>query len=310
MTRAAISIAGLHKRYGSVEAVRGVSFEVSSGEILGLLGPNGAGKTTTLECVLGLRRPDSGVIRIDGLDPARAANRVKTRVGALLQGAALQDKITSRQALDLFGSFYPNRFETDELLARFDLEPKADASFHTLSGGERQRLFLALALVNRPAVLILDEPTAGLDPGARRDLRAVMLAMREEGRAILLSTHDIEEAAHLCDRVAIIDAGRVVAIGPPAELAARSSAPAHIVVRTEPVLSRPAVESLPDVAVTACGDRGWRLGTRSPNQVLAALLRLAEDAGADLIDVELRRPTLEDVFLELTGRPWSEESRA
>src|SRR5450631_2442141 len=179
---AAVSVTGLSKRYGATEAVSDVSFEVGAGRIFGLLGPNGAGKTTTLECILGLRQPDRGSIQIDGL------------VGAQLQAATLQDKITPRQALELFGAFYPEPFTADELLARFDLEDKADAPFASLSGGQRQRLFLALALVNRPTLLVLDEPTAGLDPQARRKLRSLIGEMRSDGRTVLLSTHDLQEA--------------------------------------------------------------------------------------------------------------------
>ena len=200
---AAVSVAGLWKRYGDTEAVCGVSFEVGAGQIFGLLGPNGAGKTTTLECILGLRQPDGGSIQINGLDLRTHATQAKLLVGAQLQAATLQDKITPRQALDLFGSFYPQSFASDELLGRFDLEAKADVPFATLSGGQRQRLFLALALINRPTLLVLDEPTAGLDPQARRTLRALIREMRTEGRAVLLSTHDLEEAGQLCDRIAL-----------------------------------------------------------------------------------------------------------
>ena len=231
---AAVSVAGLSKRYGVTEAVSCVSFEVGAGQIFGLLGPNGAGKTTTLECILGLRQPDAGSIRIDGSDLRTHAARAKLLVGAQLQAATLQDKITPRQALELFGSFYPQPFAGDELLARFGLEDKADAPFATLSGGQRQKLFLALALVNRPTLLVLDEPTAGLDPQSRRTLRALIGDMRTEGRTVLLSTHDLEEAAQLCDRVAIMDGGRMIAIAPPAELIGRAKSPTRVIVRTAP----------------------------------------------------------------------------
>jgi len=302
-----VSVAGLSKRYGAVQAAREVSFEAGPGEIFGLLGPNGAGKTTTLECVLGLRQPDAGSIHVNGLDLRTNTNAVKRLVGAQLQSATLQDKITPRQALDLFGSFYAHSFPSDELLRRFDLEAKADASFATLSGGQRQRLFLALALVNRPILLVLDEPTAGLDPQARRQLRALILEMRTEGRAVLLSTHDLEEAGQLCDRVAIMDGGRIITVASPADLLSRAKTPARVKVRTAPPLQDRVVQSLADIARAQYGGGAWTLETPAPNRLLVELVRRTDEAGAELLDVELRHPSLEDVFLELTGRPWSDE---
>ncbi len=305
---AAVSIVGLWKRYGNKVAVGGVSFEVGQGQVFGLLGPNGAGKTTTLECILGLRRPDSGSIHINGLDLRTQAARAKLLVGVQLQAAALQDKITPRQALDLFGSFYPESFGSHELLSRFDLEAKADVPFATLSGGQRQRLFLALALVNRPSLLVLDEPAAGLDPQARRELRTLIREIRTDGRSVLLSTHDLEEASQLCDQVAIMDRGRIVAVAPPAGLIELARAPARVVVRTAPPLASAVVHSLPGVAGAVCGDRGWILDTAAPGRLLVDLVRRADEVGSELLDVELRRPSLEDVFIELTGHPWTDES--
>ncbi|HUK16111.1 MAG TPA: ABC transporter ATP-binding protein [Bryobacteraceae bacterium] len=302
---AAVSVDGLCKRYGTTEAVCAVSFEVGVGQIFGLLGPNGAGKTTTLECILGLRRPDAGSIRINGLDLRTQATQAKLLVGAQLQAATLQDKITPRQALDLFGSFYSRSFAVEELLRRFDLEDKADAPFATLSGGQRQRLFLALALINRPTLLVLDEPTAGLDPQARRKLRILIQEMRAEGRSVLLSTHDLEEAAQLCDRVAIMDGGRMIAVAPPAELIGRATLPSRVVVRTAPPLPNALVDSLPHLLGAVYRDCGWVLDTPAPNRLLADLVRRADEAGAELLDVQLRRPSLEDVFIELTGHSWS-----
>ena len=302
---AAVSVADLWKRYGATEAVRGVSFEVGVGQVFGLLGPNGAGKTTTLECILGLRQPDGGSIRIDGLDIRTHATQAKRLVGAQLQAATLQDKITPRQALDLFGSFYAQSFAGDDLLRRFDLENKADVAFATLSGGQRQRLFLALAVINRPTLLVLDEPTAGLDPQARRKLHTLIREMRSEGRAVLLSTHDLDEAGQLCDQIGIMDGGRIITVAPPAELIGRSQAPARMIVRTAPPLASTVVDALPGVIGAIYGDRGWVLETRAPNRVLADLVRRVDEAGAELLDVELHRPSLEDVFIELTGRPWS-----
>ena len=301
----AVSVAGLAKRYGALEALAGVGFDVPAGQIFGLLGPNGAGKTTALECILGLRTPDAGSIRIGGLDLRSDPSQVKTMVGAQLQSAALQDKITPREALDLFGSFYANPCSTAELLARFHLEDKADARFATLSGGQRQRLFLALAIVNRPAVLVLDEPTAGLDPRSRNELRALIRELRAEGRTILLSTHDLQEAAELCDRIAIIDRGRIVAASPPDELIARSHRAVRLYVETAPPLERSAVETVAEVIAVDPLGAGWMLETRAPNRVLTELMHRIDVSGAELVEIELHRPSLEGVFLELTGRPWS-----
>lgn len=305
-----IAVEGLWKRYGATEAVRGVSFEVGAGQIFGLLGPNGAGKTTTLECVLGLRQPDGGSIRVNGWDPLTHGREAKLRVGAQLQAAALQEKLTPREALDFFGSFYAESIGSEELLGRFDLEEKADAAFGTLSGGQRQRLFLALAVVNRPTLVVLDEPTAGLDPRSRRRLRGLIEEMRAEGRTVLLSTHDLEEASQLCDRVAILDGGRIIACAPPGELTGRAQAPGRVIVRTEPALARSDVDSLPGVMGAVGGERGWMLETVAPHRLLAELPRRCDEVGAELLEVEVRRPSLEDVFLELTGRPWSEEEQA
>jgi ABC-2 type transport system ATP-binding protein len=301
----AVSVTGLRKRYGAIEAVRGISFEVPVGQIFGLLGPNGAGKSTTLECILGLRQPDSGRIRIHGWDLRTHSTEAKHLVGAQLQAATLQDKITPRQALDLFGSFYAGAFASEELLKRFDLASKANAPFSTLSGGQRQRFFLALALVNRATVLVLDEPSAGLDPHARRDLRMLIRDIRSEGSTVVLSTHDLQEAEQLCDQIAIIDGGRIVAMASPAELIARSQSPVRLIVRTSPALLNHAVKALPEVIeVQACG-QGWIFHTKVPNRVLAEVTRRIDEAGAELLDVELRKPSLEDVFIELTGRQWS-----
>ncbi len=302
---AAVCVADLWKRYDATEAVRGVSFEVGVGQIFGLLGPNGAGKTTTLECILGLRQPDSGSIRISGLDLRTHTTQVKRFLGAQIQAATLQDKITPRQALRLFGSFYEQPFAGGELLGRFDLEAKADVPFASLSGGQRQRLFLALAVINRPALLVLDEPSAGLDPKARRELHALIREIRSEGRTVLLSTHNLDEAEQLCDRIGIMDAGRIIAVAPPGELIGRSRAPARLMVQTTPPLAAAAVDTLPEITGAACGDRGWILETREPNRALAGLMRRLDEAGIELLDVELRRPSLEDVFIELTGRAWS-----
>lgn len=208
----------LSRRRGRVLAADDVSFAVSAGEVFGLLGPNGAGKTTCLECILGLIRPDGGQITIAGRDPLAA----RARTGAVLQATQLQDKITPREALDLFAAFYPKPLGTAELLDRFGLGEKADAAYDALSGGQKQRLALALAFVGDPALLVLDEPTTGLDPKGRREVQDHIAAIKKDGRAVLLATHDMAEASRLCDRIAIIAGGRIVATGAPQALIAAS----------------------------------------------------------------------------------------
>ena len=215
---AKVVVRDLEKRYGDVQAARGVSFDIEDGEIFGLIGPNGAGKTTTLECVVGLRVPDSGRIEICGIDARRHPREVKQRIGATLQTTALQGRITPREAIRLFGSFYRVHAEPEPLLERFALTDKADAAFDTLSSGQRQRVALALAFVNSPELVFLDEPTAGLDAQTRRDLRGQIAGMKQAGHTVLLTTHDLGEAQEVCDRIAIINRGRIVASGHTSEL--------------------------------------------------------------------------------------------
>jgi ABC-2 type transport system ATP-binding protein len=219
---AAIAVQGLTRRYGAVTAVDGISFEVGAGEIFGLLGPNGAGKTTTLECILGLTRPDAGRITISGRDAQADPRATRANLGAVLQATGLQDKISPREALDLFRNFYSQPLATDALLDRFGLRDRQNAAYDTLSGGQKQRLALALAFVGDPSVFVLDEPTAGLDPQMRRDVQEHVRAMKESGRAVLLATHDMDEAERLCDRLAVIAGGRIVASGTPLDLIAHA----------------------------------------------------------------------------------------
>jgi ABC-2 type transport system ATP-binding protein len=219
---AAIAVQGLTRRYGAVTAVDGISFEVGAGEIFGLLGPNGAGKTTALECILGLTRPDAGRIAICGQDAHSDPRGTRAKIGAALQATGLQDKISPCEALDLFRNFFPQALATDVLLDRFGLRDKQDAAYDTLSGGQKQRLALALAFVGDPPVFVLDEPTAGLDPQMRREAQDHIRAMKNAGRAVLLATHDMDEAERLCDRLAVIAGGRIVATGTPRDLIARA----------------------------------------------------------------------------------------
>ena len=304
-----VCVRELSKRYGAVEAIRGVSFDVAAGETFGLLGPNGAGKTTTLECILGLRRPDAGAVTIGGIDALAHPEQAKRLTGAQLQAAALQDKITPRQALNLFAAFYRAPLPVDDLLGRFALAPQAGAPFESLSGGQKQRLFLALALVGDPRLLVLDEPTAGLDPQARREFHALIAGLRAAGRTVLLSTHDLEEAHRLCDRVGILHEGRLIAVATPAKLIAGAGAVPQVAVTTARPLDAALVGALPGVVGCEPQADGWRLGTTDVNRTIISLVQQLARDGNELCDLQILRPSLEDVFLELTGRPWARPER-
>ena len=295
-----VHVTGLRKRYGTNEALRGVDLTLQAGEIFGLLGPNGAGKTTTLECVLGLRELDAGTVEICGLDARRFPREVKRKIGVALQATALQDKITPREALDLFGAFYPDPESTLRLLERFDLVAKADAAFETLSGGQRQRLALALAFVHRPEVVILDEPSTGLDPQARHELHAEIRRMKREGYTVLLSTHQLDEAAALCDRVAIIDQGRIVATGTPHELVATAASGQAVRFTASQPIDPLALARLPGLRALRCEGLSVHFETDEAAPVLTALMALLAAQGAALWELEVKRSSLEDVFLKLT----------
>ena len=295
-----VAVRDLQKNYGPVAAVRGASFAIETGEVFGLLGPNGAGKTTTLECLIGLRDPDAGEIEVCGLDAVRQTRAVKQKIGVALQSTALPDRITPREALRLFGAFYRERVEPAVLLDRFALQEKADARFDTLSGGQRQRLALALAFVNRPELVLLDEPTAGLDPQARRDLHLEIARMKRDGCTVLLATHDLDEAEQLCDRVAIVHQGKVVAIGAPRDLVAQSSAVQSVTIVTTQPLARERWAAVPDIVDLECSGNTARFRTRAATQVLAALTRVLAEEHIEVVDLQVRRASLTEVFLGLT----------
>ena len=298
-----LAVHDLQKSYGPVHAVRGISFEAHSGEIFGLLGPNGAGKTTTLECIIGLRIPDAGSVNLCGLDALRYPRQVKQRIGVALQATALVDQITPREALRLFASFYRNPARPDDLIERFSLGEKADARFDTLSGGQKQRLAIALALVNNPEILFLDEPTSGLDPQSRRELHEVITQIRAAGKTVILTTHYIEEAQQLCDRLAVIDYGQIIARGTPAELVASAKAPPHVSVTTTQPLDPARLQSLTAVSGTKVTDHTATLHTPHPGQTIIDLVNLLQsDPQNELVELAIHKPSLEDVFIELTGR--------
>src|SRR6266699_5474737 len=228
-----IYVRGLRKSYGTIEAVKGIDFEVRAGEVFGLLGPNGAGKTTTVEILEGLRPRSGGDVTVLGIDPGAQSKQLKDRIGVCLQSTNLPEKIKVREAINLFRDFYTQTVDGDALLKRLSLWEKRDALYGTLSGGQKQRLALALALLNDPQMLFLDEPSAGLDPQARLEIHELVADLRREQRSILLTTHYIEEAEKLCDRVAIIDEGRIIAIGAPHEIQARTLGHSVIEIRCE-----------------------------------------------------------------------------
>ena len=305
---AGIQVRDLTKHYGPVVAVRAAGFDVAPGEIFGLLGVNGAGKTTIIECLLGLRQPDAGTITLDGIDARTHPREARRRVGAQLQSAALQDRITPRQALGLFASFYPAAADPGELLERFNLTSRADAAFDTLSGGQRQRLFLALAFVNQPAVLVLDEPTAGLDPQSRRELHRLIEGFKSGGRTVLLSTHDLAEAQQLCDRIGVLHEGRIIAAATPEELIARSPARPRFSLRTRRPLAAAALAALPGRTGHRAQGDGWVIHTNDLNRTISALVQQLQADGNEMLDLQIHRPSLEDVFLELTGCAWTESA--
>jgi ABC-2 type transport system ATP-binding protein len=295
-----VQVASIRKTYGRTVAVDEVSFDVQPGEIFGLIGPNGAGKTTTMECVEGLRRPDRGAIRVLGLDPARDVHKLQDRIGVQLQEAQLQKRIKVREAVDLWASLYRDAVDGDRLIEQLGLIDKRNAWFMTLSGGQKQRLFIALALINDPELVFLDELTTGLDPQARRAIWDLVRGIRQRGKTVLLTTHLMEEAERLCDRVAIIDHGRIVDVGAPADLVRRHCPERAVIVATEDSTASERFRAIPQVTsvVTEAGQITIR--GRGSDLVTHVIHCLAEHQ-MRVIDFRTEMPTLEDVFLKVTG---------
>jgi ABC-2 type transport system ATP-binding protein len=293
-----IQVQNLRKTYRRMVAVDDISFEVAEGEIFGLLGPNGAGKTTAVECLQGLRRPDSGNIRVIGLDPCREATALRRRIGSQLQESALPDRIKVWEALDLFASVARGAGDWPVLLEQWGLSGKRRASFGSLSGGQRQRLFIALALVNNPEVVFLDEMTTGLDPAARRVAWELIRAIRERGTTVVLVTHFMDEAEHLCDRLAIVDQGKIVASGTPQGLISTNTSEVRVIFSSEPVdLSW--LEKVTGVRKVA--RTGPRVEVEGSGSLLALVAAALVEHGIVPADLRVEQPTLEDVFLKLTG---------
>ena len=302
MNNSILQVENLVKRYGDVEAVRGVSFNVEEGEVFGLLGPNGAGKTSTVEIMEGLRTLDSGRVSVCGLDPQKNAQELKHQIGAALQSTSLPDKLRVIEALRLFASFYRRHRNPEELLTRFGLQEKRNTFYNQLSGGQKQRLALAMALVNDPKVLFFDEPTAGLDPQVRREIYDIIEELRREKKTIVMTTHYIEEAERLCDRVAIVDHGTVIALGTPRELKDRSGDKTRLEVRLARPEPQEILKNLEGVSDCRILGDSYILHCRRPPQAIVSLVKYLESQGNELISLEIVTPSLEDVFIELTGR--------
>jgi len=305
---AAIEVRGLQKRYGAAVAADAMTFSVAAGEIFGIIGRNGAGKTTLVECLATLRRPDAGDVRVLGLDPMRDGRLLRSRIGVQLQSATLPDRLKVREALDLFASFYPKRRPWPPLLARLGLAESADVAFGELSGGQKQRAFVALALVHQPEVVLLDELTTGLDPQARREIWELVRGIREGGATVLLTTHFMEEAERLCDRVAVIHRGRIVALDAPEHLVATAAARRRVSFRVD------GTHDSGGHATHALGSLGSLPTVRSVRRIdgriivegrgdalVGDVIGALAGSGIRALDLRTEQSSLEDVFLALTG---------
>ena len=294
-----VEVSSISKRYGRTVAVADVSFDVREGEIFGLIGPNGAGKTTTLECAEGIRTPDRGRIRVLGLDPVRDARALQPRIGVQLQDAQLQKRIKVWEAIELWASLYPTAVSGARLLEQLGLTEKRNAWFMTLSGGQKQRLFIALALINDPELVFLDELTTGLDPQARRAIWDLVRGIRDRGKTVVLTTHLMEEAERLCDRVAVIDHGRVVDVGAPSELVARHCPERTVVLTTSDANAAAKLRTLAGVA-SVSGDHS-QLEIHGTGDLVPQVIECVAEHRIHVTEFRTVMPTLEDVFLKLTG---------
>jgi ABC-2 type transport system ATP-binding protein len=299
--RPVIQVSGVRKTYGRTVAVHEVSFEVNHNEIFGLIGPNGAGKTTTMECVEGLRKPDQGTISVLGLDPFRQVYKLQERIGVQLQQAQLQKRIKVWEAVDLWASLYRKKaVDGEHLLEQLGLSDKRDAWFMNLSGGQKQRLFIALALINDPELVFLDELTTGLDPQSRRAIWDLVRGIRERGKTVFLTTHLMEEAERLCDRVAIIEHGRIIDIGTPESLVNRHCPERSVVLATDNAIAEERFRAIPGVEAVIRTDLRYTIRGRGDDLVTEVIHCLSENQ-IRVTDFRTILPNLEDVFLKLTG---------
>jgi ABC-2 type transport system ATP-binding protein len=297
----ALVVQNLRKAYGPIVAVDDVTFEVSRGEIFGMVGPNGAGKTTTIECLEGLRHPDGGGVSVLGLDPERQGYELRERIGVQLQQSSLPDRLKVREVMDLFSAFYGRQAGWKPLLDQLGLTEKSNAPFAKLSGGQKQRLFIALALVNDPEIVFLDELTTGLDPQARRAMWEMVKEVRERGKTVFLTTHYMEEAEQLCDRVAIIDRGKIVALDTPQNLIASLGAETRVVFRVDGRIEDAVFRSIPGVTRVEISGGNVIIFGRGEGLVVRVVMAL-DSAKLRFRDLRTEQPSLEDVFLTLTGK--------
>ena len=295
-----IEVSHLRKAYGSTVAVEDVSFEVFEGEIFGLIGPNGAGKTTTMECVAGIRNADSGTTSILGLNPRQDIYALQSRIGVQLQQAQLQKRIRVWEAVDLWSSLYPRTVDARVLLEQHGLSEKRNASFMSLSGGQKQRLFVALALINDPEVVFLDELTTGLDPQARRAIWDLVNGIRDRGKTVFLTTHLMEEAERLCDRVAIVEHGRLIELGRPADLVRKHCPERGVVFSSDRKELAPELERIPGVESVRADGASYVVRGLGDG-VVTGVIRFIAEQRLNVSDFRTVMPTLEDVFLKLTG---------
>jgi len=301
--RPVIQVSRVRKTYGPTVAVDEVSFEVNDGEIFGLIGPNGAGKTTTMECIEGLRTPDRGTITVLGLDPFRQVYKLQERIGVQLQQAQLQKRIKVWEAVDLWASLYRKKaIDGARLLEQLGLTDKRDAWFMNLSGGQKQRLFIALALINDPELVFLDELTTGLDPQSRRAIWDLVRGIRERGKTVFLTTHLMEEAERLCDRVAIIERGRIIDIDQPEKLVGRHCPERTVVLATDDPRAEERFRAIPGLEEVRCADLRFTIRGRGEDFVTEVIHCLSENR-IRVTDFRTILPNLEDVFLKLTGHP-------
>jgi ABC-2 type transport system ATP-binding protein len=297
-----IEIVGLHKAYDGTAAVDGLSLSVGHGEIVGLLGPNGAGKTTTIECLLGMREADEGQLKLFGIDRGAESPAIRVRLGIQLQTTGMLQLLTVREQVALFAKLFPRHLPVDEILSYVGLEDMTKTPTRSLSGGQKQRLAVALALVNDPDLLFLDEPTTGLDPQARRALWDVITSLRTRGKTVLLTTHYMEEAAHLCDRVAIVDHGKIIEMGSPEALIRKHFKETAIEFISNGACDQGAFEPLVGVARILVENGSVTLYTTDVPRTMAGLFDLVEISDLAFDDITVRQASLEDVFLKLAGR--------